>query len=152
MRRALDWVDLPPVWLIGFLFVTWQQARVWPGPAALHAAGGLAGGLLIGGGVILVALAVSEMRAQKTTVIPHRTPRALVQSGIFRRSRNPIYLADLLFLAGFALATGAWPSLVLVPLLGWLLTDRFILPEEARLAETFGPAFDAYAARTRRWI
>ena len=127
-------IDLPPLWPLD------------------HPAADLAGGILVGGGLLLMALALWELRRHRTTVIPHMEPDALVTSGIFARSRNPIYLGDALVLTGLILAWGGWPGLVLVPLFVWVITDRFIEPEEARLAARFGAGFDAWAARTRRWL
>ena len=77
---------------------------------------------------------------------------ALITTGIFRLSRNPIYLADLLILTGVSLIWGKFIGLILVPLLGWVLFRRFISGEEARLREIFGEEYTAYTARTRRWI
>jgi len=145
------WIDLPPVWLLVFLGLARVQTVRLP-VGGSGAWSDFAGGVLVGGGVLLMGLAVAEMRRQRTTVIPHETPSMLVQTGIFRRSRNPIYLGDTLVLAGFVLFWGAWPSLLLVPLFMWLVTDRFIAPEEARMEETFGAAFDAYRAKVRRWV
>lgn len=148
----LKWVDLPPIWLVVFATLAWVQADRMPvgnfgGPWS-----DLVGGLLVGGGLLMMALAVIEMRRARTTVIPHREADALVTSGIFSRSRNPIYVGDVLVLAGWILRCDAVASLVLVPLFVWLITDRFVRPEETRLAARFGAAFDAYANRTRRWI
>lgn len=148
----LKWVDLPPVWLGVFLVLAWIQATRLPLPLSGGALTDLLGGLMVGGGVVLMALAVIQMRQAGTTVIPHQAPQALVDSGAFARSRNPIYLGDALVLCGFILFWDAWPSLVLVPLFVWLITDRFILPEEDRLRDAFGGRFDAYAARVRRWL
>ncbi len=149
---ARQWLDLPPVWLAVFLALAWLQSDRLP----LGGFGGrwadLVGGLMVGGGVLLMVLALTEMRRARTTPVPHLMPSALVTSGVFALSRNPIYLGDALVLAGLILRWDALPSLLLVPLFVWLITDRFILAEEARLAEHFGPAFEAYAARTRRWI
>ena len=146
------WIDLPPVWLAVFLSLAWVQAHRLPlGPQG-GALTDLIGGLAVGGGVLLVVLAVIEMRRARTTVIPHREAAALVTSGIFRFSRNPIYLGDALVLTGVILFWGAWPSLLLVPVFGWLITDRFILDEERRLAARFGRTFEAYVARTPRWL
>jgi len=149
---ALKWIDIPPVWLAVFAALAWVQATrlpLWqPGPAILD----LAGGLMVGGGLVLIGLAAHAMMQARTTVIPHRDPDALVTSGIFRRSRNPIYLGDALILTGLMLRWEAWPSLILLPLFVWLITDRFIAPEEARLRDRFGAAFERYAAATRRWI
>jgi len=114
--------------------------------------GDFAGGLLVGGGLVLVALAFAEFRRHKTTVIPHREADRLIQTGIFRRSRNPIYLADVLVLAGLILRWDAVLSLVLIPAFMALIEKRFIRGEEIRIRQEFGAAFDSYAARVRRWL
>lgn len=148
----LKWVDLPPVWLAVFLALAWLQADRF----AVGLSGGgfadLLGGLMVGGGLLLMAFAIMVMRQASTTVVPHRDPDALVDSGVFARSRNPIYLGDALVLTGMILFWGAWPSLILVPLFVWLITDRFILPEEERLRTAFGGRYTAYSERVRRWI
>ena len=149
----LKWVDLPPVWLAGALALAWAQARHWP--LGLSFGGGwadLAGGLLVGGGLVLVALAAAEFRRARTTIVPHRQASALVTGGIYSRTRNPIYLADLMILAGLVLYWDAVLSLVLVPLLLWVLERRFVIPEENRLRRTFRADFARYAHKVRRWI
>ncbi|WP_273521195.1 methyltransferase family protein [Rhodosalinus sediminis] len=149
----LKWVDLPPVWLAGALALAWVQARHWP--LGLSFGGGwadLAGGLLVGGGLVLVALAAAEFRRARTTIVPHRQASALVTGGIYSRTRNPIYLADLMILAGLVLYWDAVLSLVLVPLLLWVLERRFVIPEENRLRRTFRADFARYAHKVRRWI
>jgi len=152
LRTIVKWIDLPPVWLAVFAALAWVQATrlpVWqPGPAII----GLMGGLLVGGGLVLIGLAALAMMQARTTMIPHLAPDALVTRGIFRRSRNPIYLGDALILAGLMLRWEAWPSLLLLPLFIWVITDRFITAEEARLRDHFGADFDRYAASTRRWL
>lgn len=152
LRGILKWVDIPPIWLAIFAALAWIQATrlpVWqPGPAAMD----LLGGLLVGGGLVLIGLAAHAMMQARTTVIPHLPPEALVTTGIFRRSRNPIYLGDAMILAGLMLRWEAWPSLILLPLFAWIITDRFICAEEARLRAHFGAAFDRYAGSTRRWV
>ncbi|MCA8883258.1 MAG: isoprenylcysteine carboxylmethyltransferase family protein [Rhodobacteraceae bacterium] len=148
----MKWIDLPPVWLALFLSLAWIQAQHLPVGGMGGAWADFVGGLCVGGGLLLMVLAFAEMRRQRTTVIPHRIPDQLVDGGIFRRSRNPIYLGDTLVLVGMILRWEALPSLLLVPLFMWLITDRFIRPEETRLDDTFGARFAAYKARTRRWI
>lgn len=149
---VLKWIDLPPIWLAVFIALTWVQATRLPMPFPGGGLTDLLGGLMVGGGLVLMASAVIQMRQAGTTVIPHSQPRALVDSGVFARSRNPIYLGDALVLCGVILFWEAWPSLVLVPLFVWLITDRFIVPEEERLRDAFGARFDTYANRVRRWI
>ncbi len=146
----MKWIDLPPVWLLAAMVAGWALGRLWP----LAEAGWTspAGAALILAGLALMAAAVWEMTRARTTVIPHERPSALVTSGIFRFSRNPIYLGDVLVLAGFLLHWQAVLALPLIPLFMWVIRRRFIGPEEARLRAGFGPAFEAWAARTRRWI
>jgi protein-S-isoprenylcysteine O-methyltransferase Ste14 len=145
------WIDIPPVWLGLFALAAWGLAGLGPRFGATPVAQ-LAGGLLIGGGVLLIVLAGLAMSKARTTVIPHLEPSALVTTGVFARSRNPIYLGDALILLGLAFRFDGVLALGLVPLFVWVITDRFIKPEEDRLRRAFGPAFDAWAARTRRWV
>lgn len=147
------WLDMPPVWLAGSIAIAWLQARYWPmGLSLASPLTDLLSGLLIGGGVLLMLLAFAEFRKQRTTVIPHQTPTRLIQSGIFSRTRNPIYLGDALILAGFVLLFDAVSSLALVPLFIWLIERRFILPEENRLRRTFHADFARYERKVRRWL
>ena len=146
-------IDVPPVWLLGFAVLAWLQGRQLSLDLSLESGlTDLLSGILIGGGILLAVLAIVEFRRHKTTVIPHETPTAMVRSGIYKRSRNPIYLGDVLILAGLILRFDAVLSLVLVPVFVWVLERRFILPEEDRLRRTFRADFARYERETRRWI
>ena len=146
-------IDIPPIWLLGAAILAWLQSRFMPLGLSLDGwFSDLVSGLLIGGGIVLAILAVIEFRRHKTTVMPHQTPSSMVQTGIFKRSRNPIYLGDVLILAGLILRFDAVLSLVLVPIFVWILERRFILPEEDRLRRTFRAEFARYEQNTRRWI
>lgn len=105
------------------------------------------------GVAISVAGTLSFWRA-KTTVNPTRPDAAssLVVTGIYRLTRNPMYLGLLLVLAGWAIYLSNAVTFV-GPLLFLLYINRFqIVPEERALAARFGLAFDDYRRRTRRWI
>lgn len=149
----MKWIDLPPVWLAGCIALAWAQAQYLPmglGFGLVWA--DLLGGLLVGGGLVLIALAVAEMRRQKTTLMPHETPSRLVQSGIFTRSRNPIYLGDVMVLAGLILYFDAVLALPLIPVLTWILEKRFIIGEENRMRRTFRSDWARYEQKVRRWV
>ncbi|MGR3512612.1 MAG: methyltransferase family protein [Paracoccaceae bacterium] len=143
----MRFLDLPPLWLLAALIVMWVVPVSLPGGTAVGA-----GVLCLVAAAALTLAALREFRRAKTTVIPHLAPSALITSGIFRWTRNPIYLADVLILAGLTLIWGSLPGLILTPALAVLLDRRFIRPEEERLRTAFGPAFDRYAATTRRWL
>jgi len=155
LRRAmLKWLDMPPVWLAGFAVVAWLQSAFAPMGLSFGQSfvPDLLGGLLVGGGLLLMALAVFEFRRARTTIVPHRTPSAMITDGIYGRTRNPIYLGDALILAGLVLFWDAVPALVLVPLFVWVIERRFILPEEGRMRRTFRADFARYERKVRRWV
>jgi protein-S-isoprenylcysteine O-methyltransferase Ste14 len=147
---AMKWIDLPPVWLALFAALGWAQAAWWP-LGSFGSWGDWAGAALVALGVGLAVAAALEFRRARTTIIPHGTPTAIVTSGVYRISRNPIYLGDALILAGLGLRWDSVLALVLVPVFVAVVTARFIRPEEARLRARFGAEFEAWAARVRRW-
>lgn len=149
----MKWLDMPPVWLAGFVALALVQSTYFTFGLGFGGAwAGFAAGLLIGGGIILALMAFVEFRRHKTTIIPHQTPERLIQSGIFSKSRNPIYLGDVLILAGLILRWDAVPSLALVPIFVWVLEKRFIIPEENRMRRTFRMDFARYEGKVRRWV
>jgi len=149
----LKWIDIPPVWLAAFAALAWWQSEYMTLGLGLGGAwADFVGGVLVGGGVLLMLLAASEMRRQRTTIVPHRDAERLVQSGIFSRTRNPIYLGDVMILAGLILSWDAVLSLPLVPILLWVLERRFVIPEENRLRRKFRADFARYCEKTRRWV
>jgi protein-S-isoprenylcysteine O-methyltransferase Ste14 len=149
-HRLLRQWESPPTWLLLMITLAALQARYLPMIDAGQP-GRIAGTVLIVGGLFIFTAALLQFRRHRTTVMPRETPVAMIDSGIYRLSRNPIYLADTLFLAGAALWWDA-ASLLLVPLFVMIITRRFILGEEAVLRAVFGAAFDRYTAQTRRWL
>ena len=150
MRSLVREIDIPPSWLALHVAAAWALSRV--SPPVFGTAGRLLGQGLVGIGAVVMAAAVVQMALARTTVIPRRNPSALVTEGIFAFSRNPIYLGDALILLGAILWLDAVLALPLVASFVWLIQSRFIRDEEARLTLAFGPEFDLWAARTRRWF
>ena len=145
----LKWIDLPPVWLVLFLLL----GAAMPRGEEIFYEQALMGICLILAGLAFMVIAVIQMWRHKTTVIPHRQPDAMVTTGMFGQTRNPIYLGDAFVLCGFLFYWQAHlPALILVPAFMWVITVRFIKPEEDRLRAKFGEAFDIYAAHVRRWL
>lgn len=140
-------IDIPPLWLALALVMAWALGQLWPMP-------GLEGfgAALVVAGLAIMGLALVGMVRARTTFIPRRDPAALVTGGLFGITRNPIYLADAMILAGAILWWGALLALPLVPLFMVWITRRYILDEEARLRAAFGPDYEAWAARVPRWI
>ncbi len=150
MRPILAILDLPPVWLVAHLVAAWLLSLA--SPVVFAGLGDMLGIGLIGIGVLITLGAAAQMALAQTTVIPRRDPSSLVTSGLFSWSRNPIYLSDALILIGAILWLDAVLALPLVAGFVWVIQTRFIRDEEARLTLAFGPEFDLWAARTRRWF
>jgi protein-S-isoprenylcysteine O-methyltransferase Ste14 len=104
---------------------------------------------------LLIGLwAVYGFHRAKTTVNP-LTPQAasaLVVRGVYRWTRNPMYLAMLLVLAGWACIVSNWAALAMLPLFVIYLNRFQIGPEERALHARFGADFDHYRKRVRRWL
>ncbi len=149
--RGGQWLDWPPVWTAGAVVLAWGGGWLMPWPV-LGVMGQVFGAVLVLAGLGLMVAAVQEMRRAKTTIVPRRQPSALVTSGIFEWSRNPIYLGDALIVAGAMLWFSVPWALPMVGVFGWLLRVRFIDGEEQRLTEGFGAEFGLWAARTGRWF
>jgi protein-S-isoprenylcysteine O-methyltransferase Ste14 len=132
----------------------WIGARAFPGfTVELGARTWLAGvfGLL---GIACSVLGVVSFRRARTTVNP-MTPAAttaLVVSGIYRVTRNPMYLGFLFLLLGEIAGLGNVVALLIVPVFVLYLNRFQIGPEENALRSLFGAEFEAYAHRVRRWI
>ncbi|GAB1363145.1 isoprenylcysteine carboxylmethyltransferase family protein [Rhodobacter sp.] len=148
---ALQLLELPPVWVLGTIALAWLASLILPWPV-LGLAGAILGALLVLAGLALMAAAAWEMWQARTTVIPGRQPTALVTSGVFGWSRNPIYLGDLVVTAGAMLWLQVPWALPMVGVLAWLLRERFILGEEQRLIAGFGAEYGLWAGRTGRWF
>lgn len=148
MKRTLDY---PPLWLALFAALLWVQAKFLP-LGDFGRVGRMAGIAFVLAGLALAIWAIVWMTRARTTVIPHEVPKALVTTGPFAISRNPIYLGDALILAGLGLAWGALSVVLLLPLFIVVITRRFILPEETRLTAAFGHSFAEWAGRVRRWL
>jgi len=142
---------LPPFWFL--LAVIAQFALVW------HVPGGTAplflslpGWLLLFGGIGLVLAAAQRFRKWRTPIIPFQKPTHCITDGVFRYSRNPLYLGEVIMLLGLAALLGAWQALLPIPIFATVIQLRFILPEERLLRQRFGGAYESYFRRVRRWV
>lgn len=144
----------PPIALLIAIGATYAFSRLWPTITVEWPwLPWLAVGLVLAGLALMLASVWTLWRA-RTTVNPFHPEQAshLVSAGVYRISRNPIYLGDALLLAG-AICWLGQPVGLLVLALFVLFIDRFqIRAEEQALADRFGPAYGTYRAHTRRWI
>lgn len=144
----------PPLIFAAGLLVGWGLTRVLADPglglewgvARYVAFGLIAAGLLIDGA------AAGQFRRIGTRPEPWKPSTALATDGLYRFSRNPIYIGFALLYLGIAVAMNSLITVgLLLPCL--VAVDRLaIAREEAYLAEKFGPAYEAYRKKVRRWL
>jgi len=145
-------LKIPPPVIVGVggllnWFATHWATDLFSPPWLLIAA------LIVVSGVFGVA-GVSGCLRCKTTVHPWSPDETsvLVTQGVFRLSRNPMYLALLLLLLAYYLYQPTWFSPLVFVVVTWYLTRFQILPEERILSEKFGDQYAQYASSVRRWL
>jgi len=106
----------------------------------------------LGIGVAVSTIAESQFHKVNTTVTPFKPSTTLVNDGMFRYSRNPMYLGFVLILIGIGLLLGSILPILIIPIFGVFIQVKFIRVEEEMMADSFGPAWQEYAKKTRRWV
>jgi protein-S-isoprenylcysteine O-methyltransferase Ste14 len=154
MMQALELKIPPPAVALVIAAAMWGISLIVPALEAPVAARAIAGIVLAlaGGGVALSGNIA--LRRASTTINPWKpeTASALVTSGIYRYTRNPMYVGLLLLLLGWAAFLSS-PFVFLGPVVFVLYISRFqIVPEERALSALFGAAFTDYQSQVRRWL
>lgn len=155
--RVIGWLELkvPPllVWL-AFAGAMLGVARLVP-TLTFRVAGAFACALTLAVLGVAVALAgVVAFRRARTTVNPMAPGAAgtVVSHGVYRFTRNPMYLGFLVALAGWAAHLSNAAAALLLPAFVFYMTQFQIKPEERALAAKFGLQFTQYMSRVRRWV
>jgi len=103
-------------------------------------------------GVIINLIADRAFHKANTTVKPFKASIALITEGVFRMSRNPMYLGFVLVLIGIAVLMRSLTPYVIVLAFAILMDRMYIRVEERMLAEEFGTEWEGYKRSTRRWL
>ena len=136
----------------GALMVAVLLQWLWPLPFLPTTLARIVGVLvfLLGFGFGLPA--VRLMRQAKTTLNPYRPSSAVITSGPFRLTRNPLYVANLLNYAGLVVFFSLLWGLLLLPAIVWMTNRWVIRHEESYLEQKFGGEYTRYKASVRRWL
>ena len=145
-------VIYPPIWLVFGLIAIFALSELMPGMRYTSSGFQILGGVVIFLGLGLLLLAGGLFKRAGTDLVPFKNVSALVTTGIYRLTRNPMYLGMTAILLGCALTVGAALALLVPPVFIVIIELRFIRPEEAMLRELFPEDFPQYCSRVRRWV
>jgi protein-S-isoprenylcysteine O-methyltransferase Ste14 len=143
---------VPPVYFLVALLLMAFFHRIAPGAYILEAPYTYGGLVLIGLALCLILWAAFLFRRAGTNIRPFLPSTALVLSGPYKLTRNPMYLGMAGVLLGTAVFMGSLTPFVVIPAFMALIGERFIVPEEAKLEAAFGREYLEYKARVRRWL
>ena len=104
--------------------------------------------------IVGIGMAVAGARAfarAGTPIVPFEKSTVVVKTGLFRFTRNPMYLGMVVTLVGISLLLSSAASLAPIPVFAWLIHRHFIRPEEQFLEDIFGAEYLEYKATVRRW-
>ncbi len=143
---------LPPIYLLISVIVMALLNILLPWARIIPAPWNVTGTILLISGILINVLADNAFRLAGTTVKPFEESTLLVTGGLYRFTRNPMYLGFLLVLTGLAILLGSVTPFLIIPLFIILMERRFISAEERILAARFGGTWQEYETRTRRWV
>ena len=105
-------------------------------------------------GLSIILISFQTFKRQKTTINPIKIEKAssLVTNGIFKHSRNPMYLGMVLILISIAIKFNFYGGILVVGFFVYFITSFQILPEEKAMLKLFGEDFINYKNKTRRWF
>jgi protein-S-isoprenylcysteine O-methyltransferase Ste14 len=144
----------PPIVIVFVGAAMWLLTLFEPALPLTRPVRGIVASLLLGIGVFVLASGFFAFRRSRTTIDPVQIHRAsaLVTHGIFRFTRNPMYVGFTTLLTGWAVLLSV-PLALFGPVAFVLFTTRFqIIPEERAMLAKFGQAYSRYQSSVRRWI
>jgi protein-S-isoprenylcysteine O-methyltransferase Ste14 len=141
----------PPIVLLAAIALGVVLNLIWP-LRFITSALVMVGPVIVFAAVLLFVLSLKEFRSHGTSVRGTERTTTIVRTGPYRFSRNPIYLAFVLFILGLSLwLNNLWLLVALVAFAGFI--SIMIIPREERFLErNFQPQYSEYKAAVRRWL
>jgi protein-S-isoprenylcysteine O-methyltransferase Ste14 len=148
-------LKVPPLIVVAIAaLLMWAVARATPRLTLPYPGRVLVAAALLVSGIAIMLMGVLAFRNASTTVDPRFPENAshIVSSGIYRFTRNPMYLGMLVVLIAWMALLSNVGTVVVPPLFALYITRWQIVPEERALAEKFGAEYEAYCGSVRRWL
>ncbi|MBY4675233.1 methyltransferase family protein [Marinobacterium arenosum] len=144
---------LPPIlfliFVIGMGLICWGVGS----PHQIHYPYNLVGLPVIGVGLLLATAGKRLFKKLNANIMTFDEPTVLVTEGVYKYTRNPMYLGFAIAMLGFSVLMGAAISSFLLTVVFVFLTDRwYIAFEEQMMRRKFGQDYEKYCRKVRRWI
>lgn len=143
---------LPPTFFLGALFLEAALHFGLPVASLVTTPWSWLGAIPILVGLVVMVVGDRQFKKAETAISPFDQPSTLVRGGVFRISRNPMYVGMVLTLAGEAVVLGTVTPMLVPWIFVWLISSRFIRMEETVLSGVFGAEYEDYRRRVRRWL
>jgi protein-S-isoprenylcysteine O-methyltransferase Ste14 len=142
----------PPRIAIALLAATTVLWHLSPPDTIIHMPYKLLATICIAVGFTVMMVAWLQFRKSDAAICPTAETDRIVTNGLYRYTRNPMYLGMLLMLLGASFFMGTIPA-ILAPAVFFLIIDKVFIPyEEEDLLSSFGDSYNEYMAATRRWL
>ena len=149
MRRVSS-IEPPRIFLIAIIAMVTLHVvlplAVVPSPFSY------AGGALAAAGIVMIVWSRRAFQGAGTPITPFTESTALIRHGLYRRTRNPMYLGGVLLVLGVALLLGSVMPLLIAVGFFVILQEGFIRHEERLLEQRFGEEYRNYRRSVRRWF
>ena len=152
--RQLE-LKVPPLIVVAIAaLLMWAVARAAPRLTLTYPGRAFVAAALLIAGIAVVVMGVRAFHRASTTVDPRFPDKAshIVSSGIYRFTRNPMYLGMLVVLTAWMAWLSNVGAIVILALFALYITRWQIVPEERALAEKFGAEYEVYCKSVRRWV
>ncbi len=143
---------VPPVYLLASMWLMYLSDLKLPLMSLVPESYSNLSLVFLGLGIMVIFWSFSLFSKADTGVVPFDEARVLVVNGMYKVTRNPMYLGMVMILFGVFFKLGSLGSLIPVPLFMAVIHFNFILGEEEFLEEAFGENYLEYKRRVRRWI
>ena len=143
---------VPPVYLLLFILGQVAVHRFWPMAQLFDGPIRYTGLILLALGVFFAGWGARAFAVANTAIRPMEESTTMVTHGLYRYTRNPMYLGMIQVLMGVCVLLGSLSPWILIPGFIFLIRQLFIIPEEAMMERTFGEQYRSYRSSVRRWI
>ena len=143
---------IPPVYLVLTLGLMWFCHRFFPIRQYIDEPVVYLGVVPVLFGITMAAVSAAKFKLLKTGLEPFDEATALVTSGFYRISRNPMYIGMFMMLSGVAVLMGSLGAWLPVPAFVLIIRNNFVLGEERFMEAAFGQQYLDYKSKVRRWL